>query len=45
MSTTQIFDLQAVQKVRKAGVLVALLALVGLTMMSQSVTGVDSPLH
>lgn len=45
MSTTQIFDLQAVQKVRKAGVLVALLALVGLTMVSQSVTGVDSPLH
>jgi protein-S-isoprenylcysteine O-methyltransferase Ste14 len=45
MTTTPIFDLQAVQKVRKGAVLVALLALVGLTMVSQSATGLDSPLH
>ena len=45
MTTTQVFDLQAVQKIRKGAVLVALLALVGLTMVSQSATGLESPLH
>lgn len=45
MTTTPIFDLQAVQKVRKGAVLIALLALVGLTMVSQSATGLESPLH
>lgn len=45
MTTSPIFDLQAVQKVRKGAVLVALLGLVGLTMVSQSATGLDSPLH
>lgn len=45
MTTSPIFDLQAVQKVRKGAVLVALLALGGLTMVSQSATGLDSPLH
>ena len=45
MATSPIFDLQAVQKVRKGAVLVALLGLVGLTMVSQSATGLDSPLH
>jgi protein-S-isoprenylcysteine O-methyltransferase Ste14 len=45
MTTSPIFDLQAVQKVRKGAVLFALLGLVGLTMVSQSATGLDSPLH
>ncbi len=45
MSTTPIFDLQAVQKVRKAGVLAALIGLTGLTLVSQSLTGLDSPMH
>ncbi|MFN6982342.1 MAG: methyltransferase family protein [Brevundimonas sp.] len=45
MTTTQIFDLQAVQKVRKGAVLIALLALVGLTMVSQSASGLDSAMH
>lgn len=45
MTTSPIFDLQAVQKVRKGAVLIALLGLVGLTMVSQSATGLDSPLH
>jgi len=45
MTTSQIFDLQAVQKVRKAGVLAALVALTGLTLVSQSMTGLDSHLH
>ena len=45
MTPIQAFDLQTVQKIRKGAVLVALLALVGLTMVSQSASGLDSPLH
>jgi ABC-type uncharacterized transport system permease subunit len=45
MTTSQIFDLQAVQKLRKAGVLAALVALTGLTLVSQSMTGLDSHMH
>jgi len=45
MSTSPIFDLQAVQRVRKAGVLAALVGLTALTLVSQSQTGLDSPMH
>lgn len=45
MTTVSPFDLQSVQKVRKVAVLGALLALIGLTLVSQSITGVDSELH
>lgn len=45
MTTTQLFDLQAVQKVRKVGALAALIALTGLTLVSQSATGLESHLH
>ncbi len=45
MTTSQIFDLQAVQKVRKAGVLAALVALTGLTLVSQSAAGLESHMH
>jgi len=45
MTTTPIFDLQAVQKIRKGAVLIALLALVGLTMVSQSAAGLESATH
>jgi len=41
----QAFDLQAVQKVRKAAVLIALLGLTGLTLVSQSTTGLESQMH
>lgn len=45
MTTTQMFDLQAVQKVRKVGALAALIALTGLTLVSQSATGLESHMH
>lgn len=45
MTTTQLFDLQAVQKVRKVGALAALVALTGLTLVSQSATGLESHMH
>jgi protein-S-isoprenylcysteine O-methyltransferase Ste14 len=45
MTTTPVFDLQAVQKVRKGAVLIALIALVGLTLVSQSASGLGSGLH
>ncbi|WAC58798.1 methyltransferase family protein [Brevundimonas sp. SL130] len=45
MAMIQAFDLQAVQKIRKGAVLVALVVLVGLTMVSQSASGPNSPVH
>jgi len=45
MTTSQIFDLQAIQKMRKAAVLAALVALTGLTLVSQSATGLESIMH
>ncbi|WP_292224769.1 isoprenylcysteine carboxylmethyltransferase family protein [Brevundimonas sp.] len=45
MTTIQSFDLQAVQKVRKAAVLAALIGLTGLTLVSQSATGLGSRMH
>ena len=45
MTTTQLFDLQALQKVRKVGALAALIALTGLTLVSQSATGLESHMH
>ena len=45
MSTTPIFDLQAVQKVRKAGVLAVLVGLTGLTLVTQSPAGLESHMH
>ena len=45
MNTIQAFDLQAVQKIRKAAVLVALFGLTGLTLITQTATGLESPLH
>lgn len=38
-------DLSVVQKIRKAGVLVALLSLVGFAVMTQSIGGVDGEWH
>ncbi|MCA0367821.1 MAG: isoprenylcysteine carboxylmethyltransferase family protein [Proteobacteria bacterium] len=45
MLETQVFDLQAVQRVRKAGALAALVALTGLTLVSQSASGLGSHMH
>lgn len=45
MTAVQGFDLQAVQKVRKAAVLVFLLMLVGLALVSQSWGGADGRWH
>lgn len=45
MTTTSPFDLQAVQRLRKGAVLGALAALVALTMVSQSASGLDSGVH
>lgn len=45
MTTTPLFDLQGIQKIRKAGVLVALIALTGLTMVTQTPSGLDSAMH
>ena len=42
---TRTAHLWSSQKVRKGAVLIALLALVGLTMVSQSASGLDSPMH
>lgn len=44
MTTSQAFDLQAVQRVRKAAVLAALVGLTGLTLVSQSIGGLGSTL-
>lgn len=38
-------DLSVIQKIRKAGVLVALVSLVGLAVMTQSIDGVDGEWH
>jgi len=45
VSTKPLFDLQAIQKIRKGGVLVALIGLTGLTMVTQTPTGLDSAMH
>lgn len=45
MTTAPLFDLQAVQKIRKLAVLASLVLLMGLTLVSQSFTGADSPMH
>jgi protein-S-isoprenylcysteine O-methyltransferase Ste14 len=45
MQTVQPLDLHAVQKIRKAVILAALVGLVGLSLVSQSVTGLESTLH
>ncbi len=43
--TPSALDLGTVQKIRKAAVLVALIGLVGLSLVSQSIGGVDSVWH
>jgi protein-S-isoprenylcysteine O-methyltransferase Ste14 len=45
MQTAQPFDLHAVQKIRKAVILGALVGLIGLSLVSQSATGLESGLH
>lgn len=44
MSATQDFDLQRVQKLRKAALLVGLIGVVGLAFVSQSIGG-ETMLH
>jgi len=45
MTTSQMFDLHVVQKVRKVAVLVFLVALCALTMVTQSPAGLESTMH
>jgi len=45
MTTSQMFDLHVVQKIRKVAVLVFLIALCALTMVTQSPAGLESAMH
>ncbi|TPW05348.1 MAG: Isoprenylcysteine carboxyl methyltransferase (ICMT) family, partial [bacterium] len=43
--TTAPLDLQLVQRIRKVAVLAALIVLIGLSVISQSIGGIDGPWH
>ena len=45
MTTAPLLDIQTVQRVRKGAILVALLALIGLSIVTQSIGGVDGNWH
>lgn len=45
MTTAPLLDIQTVQRIRKVAILVALLALIGLSVVSQSIGGVDGNWH
>lgn len=45
MTTAPLLDIQTVQRIRKVAILVALLALIGLSVVSQSIGGVDGDWH
>ena len=45
MTTAPLLDIQTVQRVRKGAILVALLALIGLSIVTQSTGGVDGNWH
>ncbi|MFA4949253.1 isoprenylcysteine carboxylmethyltransferase family protein [Brevundimonas sp.] len=45
MTTAPLLDIQTVQRVRKGAILVALLALIGLSIVTQSIGGVDGSWH
>ena len=45
MTTAPLLDIQTVQRVRKGAIMVALLALIGLSIVTQSIGGVDGDWH